>query len=117
MFTCRLLLLIAAIVLAWSPGAACADGPRRTLSLNGEWEIGEGGMGSPPAAFGSRVPVPGLVDMAAPAFADVGVKSPRREAYWYRRTFRVEGPIPAVAILKIHKAMFGYSLWEFRIYR
>ena len=30
-----------------------------------------------------------------------------RSAFWYRRTFRVEGPLPAVAILKVHKAMFG----------
>lgn len=32
---------------------------------------------------------------------------PRREAFWYRRTFRLDGPIPEVARLKVHKAMYG----------
>ena len=42
------------------------------------------------------------MDMTKPAFPDVGVKSPGRDTFWYRRTFHVEGPIPEVAILKIH---------------
>jgi len=84
-----------------------ADDPRRVISLDGPWEIAEGGMDRPPERFDRRVPVPGLVDMAEPPFADVGLKSARREAFWYRRTFRVEGPVPAVALLKVHKAMFG----------
>ena len=45
--------------------------------------------------------------MAGPPFADVGVKSKRREAFWYRRRFRLEGPVPAVATVKLHKAMYG----------
>ena len=64
-------------------------------------------MASAPAQFGHRVPVPGLVDEARPAFAEVGVKSASREAFWYRRTFQVKGEVPAVALLKIHKAAFG----------
>jgi len=51
--------------------------------------------------------VPGLVDEARPPFAEVGVKSPRREAFWYRRTFQVKGEVPAVALLKVHKAAYG----------
>ncbi len=86
---------------------AAADEPRRTIPLDGPWEIAEGGMEKPPDRFGHKVPVPGLVDMAEPAFDEVGVKSAKREAFWYRRTFRVEGPVPAVAVLKVHKAMFG----------
>jgi len=64
-------------------------------------------MNDSPKAFEHKVPVPGLVDMAQPAFEEVGVKSAKREAFWYRRTFQVDGPIPAVALLKVHKAMFG----------
>lgn len=80
---------------------------RRTISLDGTWQIAEGGSNAPPAKFDHTVPVPGLVDLARPAFAQVGFKSEMREAFWYRRTFSVEGPIPAVARIKVHKAMFG----------
>jgi len=52
---------------------------RRTISLNGTWEIAEGAMDKPPAAFDRKIPVPGLVDMASPAFVDVGLKSDMRE--------------------------------------
>jgi len=34
-------------------------------------------------------------------------KDPRREAFWYRRTFQVTGSLPTVAMLKVGKAMFG----------
>ena len=93
---------------ALSAGLAPAgEQPRRVISLDGAWQLGEGGMDKPPDRFEHQVPVPGLVDMAEPAFGEVGVKSKLREAFWYRRTFRVEDPIPAVAVLKVHKAMFG----------
>ena len=68
-------------------------------------------MARPPAAFAHTVAVPGLIDMAAPAFAEVGRPSKLREAFWYRRTFRVEGPIPAVARLKVNKARYGTKVW------
>jgi beta-galactosidase/beta-glucuronidase len=45
--------------------------------------------------------------MAQPAFEEVGVKSTKREAFWYRRTFRIEEAVPPVAQIKVHKAMFG----------
>ena len=80
---------------------------RRTLTLDGTWQLAEGAMDASPASFDHQVAVPGLVDMAQPAFAEVGVKSAKREAFWYRRTFKVDGPLPAVAVLKVHKAMFG----------
>jgi len=79
--------------------------------LNGTWEVEQGGMDSVPKQFGHKVPVPGLVDMAEPAFAEVGKKSEKRRAFWYRRTFKVKGAIPAVAILKIHKAKYGTKVW------
>jgi hypothetical protein len=64
-------------------------------------------MDAVPARFEHHVPVPGLVDEARPSFAEVGLTSPRREAFWYRRTFRVTGDVPAVASLKLHKAAYG----------
>ena len=86
---------------------AYAFGNRTVRSLDGQWEIAEGSMSAAPALFDHRVPVPGLVDGARPPFAEVGQKSPRREAFWYRRTFKVKGEVPAVALLKVHKAAYG----------
>ena len=80
---------------------------RLVIDLNGTWEIAEGGMDSVPGSFERKVPVPGLVDMAEPAFEDVGKKSPRRQAFWYRRIFTVDTAVPGVALLKIHKAKYG----------
>ena len=84
---------------------------RRVIDLNGTWQVAEGTMDSIPQQFEHTVPVPGLVDMAKPAFAEVGKKSDKRQAFWYRRTFTVEGSIPAVALLKIHKARYGTKVW------
>ena len=88
-----------------------AEALRSTIPLDGQWQVAEGKMEAPPITFDHTVPVPGLVDMASPAFEAVGVKSAKREAFWYRRTFKVEQPVPAVARLKLHKAMFGCKVW------
>ena len=63
------------------------------------------------------MPVPGLVSLATPPFDAPGPKvanrqsipqkDPKRDAFWYRRTFTLDGPLPAVAKLKVAKAMFG----------
>ncbi len=107
------LLALAAI----TPLARGADTPRRTLSLDGTWQIAEGKLDPAPGVFERTVPVPGLVDMAQPAFDDPGPKvgnrellpskDKRRDAFWYRRSFNLDGPVPPVAMLKIGKAMFG----------
>jgi beta-galactosidase len=68
-------------------------------------------MDSIPRIFQHKVPVPGLVDMAKPSFDEVGKKSEKRQAFWYRRKFTVEGQIPAIAILKIHKAKYGTKVF------
>ncbi|MHC4435788.1 MAG: glycoside hydrolase family 2 TIM barrel-domain containing protein [Planctomycetota bacterium] len=84
---------------------------RLVFDLNGTWEITEGDMDSVPAVFERKVPVPGLVDMARPAFEEVGRKSPRRQAFWYRRNFTLDKADPNVAILKIHKAKYGTKVF------
>jgi hypothetical protein len=94
-----------------------ATGHRRVISLDGTWQIAEGTLDGIPTAFDRTVPVPGLVSLARPAFVEPGPKvadrrsvpqkDPRRDAFWYRRTFQFGGPLPAVATLKVHKAMFG----------
>ncbi|MBN2475818.1 MAG: hypothetical protein JXB62_14495 [Pirellulales bacterium] len=85
--------------------------PRKVVDLGGSWDIEEGGGETPPARYGHTVVVPGLVDLAKPAFAEVGKPSPRRQAFWYRRTFRLDGPIADVGVLKIHKAKYGTKVW------
>jgi beta-galactosidase len=114
--------IIAAALICLSVVSIRAEGPsasaRRTvILLDGTWQIAEGGLNSVPAEFDRQVPVPGLVDMATPAFVEPGPrvsdrqawreKDARRDAFWYRRTFEVKGPLPAVAQLKVGKAMFG----------
>jgi beta-galactosidase len=84
---------------------------RRIISLNGSWGVAEGSMDSTPTSFSHKVPVPGLVDMVEPAFEEVGKKSDKRQAFWYRRTFVVDGSVPDVAILKIHKAKYGTKVF------
>ena len=84
---------------------------RSTIALDGRWQIAEGTMATAPTTFDRVAPVPGLVDMASPAFEEVGVKSAKREAFWYHRTFKIDQPIPAVAKLKLQKTMFGCKVW------
>lgn len=107
-------------------------GPRDILSLNGTWEVEEGELSKMPEAFTHTVPVPGFVDMATPEFsqpgeiktiAGLGMLSPsgfmtlmkfrdkQREAFWYRKEFKVEGEVPAVALLKIGRAKYGSEIW------
>jgi hypothetical protein len=88
-----------------------SDSLRDVIDLNGEWMIAEGSMTKRPESFNHRVPVPGLVDMATPSFEFAGIELPQREAYWYRRTFRIDRELPATAWLKIHKARFGVRVW------
>jgi beta-galactosidase len=80
---------------------------RQVIRLDGMWQIAEGSMDQVPQKFAHRVAVPGLVDLAQPAFDQVGKRSPQRQAFWYRRTFTLEGPVPPVAVLKIRKAKYG----------
>lgn len=73
---------------------------RKVISLDGEWEIQPGDMGSAPAQFAHKVPVPGLVDLATPAMGGA-------QAYWYHKKFTVAGPLPGTAVLKVYRAMYG----------
>ena len=109
---------VAAIFCLGFPAAgAAAETLRRVVSLDGVWQIGEGKKEQPPSAFDHTVPVPGLVDMATPPFVEPGPKvanprklpqsDPRREAFWYRRSFTLDGPVPDVATLRIPRATFG----------
>ena len=104
MRTLLTLALLAVLPAAAALASTKALAPRRSIALDGSWQVEQGTMAQVPATFSHTVVVPGLIDMAEPAFPEVGQKSGLREAFWYRRTFAVDGAVPAVAILKIHKA-------------
>ena len=114
--------ILAALLFQTGTSLAATQPPRRVLSLDGTWQIAEGKMDRVPTAFERTVPVPGLASLATPPFANppgpkvadrqkVPQKDPKRDAFWYRRTFQLDQPLPAVAVLKVHKAMFGAHGW------
>jgi len=116
-----------------------SQGARQTLSLDGTWELADSRSGTElPQAFSHRVPVPGLANLASPAFPGVdafysrehlanriraklapaewltnywnGKVEQDRNYFWYRKTFRAPAS-SAVALLKINKAQFGTAVW------
>jgi hypothetical protein len=97
--------------LGFAAAAALGGEARTVMSLDGEWEITEGSGDQVPLLFDHRMPVPGLVDMAKPPFAEVGQKSQLREAFWCRRAFVIPGETPSVAMLKIGKAAYGARVY------
>ncbi len=84
---------------------------RGVQSLNGIWELEQGSLSdTPPDMYRHTVSVPALVSAATPRFEEVGLKSERREAFWYRRSFSVEAPPDRVQLV-IHKAKYGVKVW------
>jgi hypothetical protein len=73
--------------------------------------MAQGKMDATPDSFDHTAPVPGLADMATPAFTEIGIASAQRQAFWYRRTFAVPGSKRGVAMLKINKAQFCTKVW------
>jgi hypothetical protein len=100
--------LCVAIVLPGRTAATAAE-RRQVISLDGIWQIAEGMRDPMPSQFTHRSPVPGLADMARPPFENVGNEKSHeyRQAFWYRRSFKLDGPYPEVLRLKLHKAMYG----------
>jgi hypothetical protein len=109
----RVVSVLAVLVFATGSTQAALkpEAPRRVIALDGQWQVEQGGLDTPPNQYDHTVAVPGLVDMAQPPFEEVGKKSSKRQAFWYRRTFQVEGEVPDVALLKIHKARYGLKVW------
>ena len=84
---------------------------RETLSLNGVWEVEQGGNpDEPPAEFTHTVPVPSLLSAATPRFDEVGTDSNLREVYWYRNDFEVSQG-QRRALLVVGKSKYGMKAW------
>jgi hypothetical protein len=117
--------------------AAFAD--RTSLSLDGVWQIEDSVSATNiPAAFTHTVPVPGMANLAKPAFPNAdafysreqlanrirsklspsewltnywnGKSDQDRNYFWYRKQFKAPAT-RAVALLKINKAQFGTAVW------
>ena len=99
MRTAIVLLVVGAFALTVGsvPAGAGEINPRKIIDLNGTWQVAEGTMDSIPKQFEHKVPVPGLVDMAKPAFAEVGKKSDKRQAFWYQNAWRLSLFLPTSA--------------------
>ncbi len=84
---------------------------RKDISLNGTWEIAKTDSFSVvPRRFSSKIPVPGLVDLASPAIdAQDSVYS--GTVYWYKRSFRVDLPSTGVVLLKINKSAYHTRIY------
>lgn len=130
-------LLITVLCFCSFAGTASAD--RLTVSLDGPWQIADSqAPDAMPQSFPGTVPVPGLANLAKPAFPKVdafysrehlasrvrwklvpeewltkywkGKVEQDRDYFWYRKTFRAPAR-RAVALLKINKAQFGTAVW------
>lgn len=132
-------LLATLAVAVFVCNSASAASPRLTQSLDGQWQIADSKSATEiPAEFAHTDPVPGLANLAKPAFPDVdkfisrenlanrirsklspaewltnyweGKLDQDRNYFWYRKTFRAKDA-RAVAMLKINKAQFGTAVW------
>lgn len=90
------------------------------LNLNGIWEASLGSFGEIPQSFDHKIPVPGLIDLAEPAFSEpyaFGKRTPLadipedRRALWYRTHFKTPPGDATVYRLKVGKAMYGTEVW------
>lgn len=131
------------LVGTWLLATMCpvlvARAQRLTMPLDGAWEIADSvAADRVPTHFTHTGPVPGLTNLARPAFDDVdrflsreqlasrirlksappqwlreywtGKVEQDRNYFWYRKVFRA----PArrdVAVLKVNKAQFGTAVW------
>ena len=73
----KILVLSLGIILL----AGCAKNTtvRNTISLNGTWQITDGGKDMIPSSFDHTITVPGLVTLAKPAFINPAPPLPDRK--------------------------------------
>jgi beta-galactosidase len=116
-------LLFGALLLGGLFPSSSLLAQRMTVPLDGTWQLAEGSADQQPSQFEHKVTVPGLVDLAVPAidprrFADrapygspVSDGALKDRAFWYRREFKIDGDVPAVATLLVRKAAYGSTVY------
>ena len=92
-------------------GISCTDDAlqRQTIRLDGEWTIAKTD-GELPAAFTSKIPVPGLVDLAVPPIDTVGAHYPEGW-YWHQRKFDLVNTDFEKIELKVYKAKYHTKVY------
>jgi beta-galactosidase len=98
---------------------------RREISLNGTWEIAKTDtLSGLPQTYTSKIPVPGLIDMANPSLPETGDRTDSAKrfdrgeshlfnnaVYWYKRKFKVEDTGKEIIQLKINKSMYHTRIY------
>ncbi|KPL13977.1 MAG: hypothetical protein AMS26_12445 [Bacteroides sp. SM23_62] len=104
----KYLLFIMMILIITGCHSSGKNGPQesREICLNGTWDFAKTDYtGEMPQAFTSRVPVPGLVDMASPALDEQDTLY-ENSLYWYRTKFTLDHKNKQIVRLKINKAKY-----------
>jgi len=92
--------------------SSCQQHPdqRKLISLNGEWEITKTDtFAIMPQKFESKVPVPGLVDLAKPALDTSRLYN--NDTYWYQTSFTIGQDYPDLIKLKIGKVRYHARIY------
>ncbi|ANH81212.1 hypothetical protein A8C56_09655 [Niabella ginsenosidivorans] len=82
---------------------------RQVISLNGEWQLAKTN-GALPVRYTSVVPVPGLVDLAAPSVDTAGALY-KGGWYWYKRRFDLADTSFDIIRLKVFKARYHTKVY------
>ncbi len=106
----RRLLLIVFVVISTVMLSCQPQKDRKILSLNGEWELAKT-SGEMPIEYSSKVPVPGLVDLASPAVDTVMAMYADSSWYWHKRFFNVDDFDYDIIRLKINKAKYHTKVY------
>ena len=104
------LLILIIIVLSACSTQSQYD-QRQVQHLNGTWQVAQSPDSVMPTEFSHTVPVPGLVDMAKPAFDSVGYKSSLRQYFWYQKDFALSPEENELVLLRFKKAKYGLRAW------
>ncbi len=83
---------------------------RKYINLNGEWLIARTDTFNVfPEIYSSKIPLPGLVDLAIPSLDTSDTFN--NGVYWYKRNFVIDGQYPEMILLKIGKAKYHAKIY------
>ncbi|MBT6004623.1 MAG: hypothetical protein HOG79_02815, partial [Prolixibacteraceae bacterium] len=100
------------LILLLTLGAcAISDNERQEISLNGSWELtSTDNQSDIPTVFESKVPVPGLIDMAKPVIQNQDTIY-ENSTFWYKTKFKLDHAKIKNVKLKINKAKYSTSVY------
>lgn len=99
------------LILLILGSCSISDNNRQEISLNGTWELTKTDNHSDiPSVFESKVPVPGLIDMAEPAIENQDTLY-ENTTYWYRTKFKLNHTKSKNVKLKINKAKYSTRVY------